>query len=80
MNSERTPRTNPAGTETMEGYIEHRKVFTDCGVYLAPVKLLREGEGRIALGRRYNDHRFPYPERRDGRLVFALPGGGEMVV
>ena len=72
-------RTNPAGTETSEGYIAHREVFADCGLVHAPVKLLKEGEGRIATVWRDGCHKFPIPLRRDGRMVFALPGGGEMV-
>lgn len=72
-------RTHGAGTETSEGYIAHREVFADCGLILAPVKLLKQGEGRIATTYTDGGYLFPIPMRKDGRLVFALPGGGEFV-
>lgn len=74
-----TPHTNPRGTETTEGYIPHREVFADCGLIHAPVKLVRECEGRIAMHYQFGGLKFPIPLRRDGRLVFALPCGGEFV-
>ena len=70
-------QTHGAGTETSEGYIPHREVFADCGMILAPVKLLKVCEGRIATHHTDGGYLLPVPLRRDGRLVFALPGGAE---
>ena len=72
------PRTNPAGTETSEGYIPHLEVFTDHGIIHAPVKLRTES-GAVVTNWTDGGYRFAVPLRRDGALVFALPGGGEYV-
>ena len=70
-----------SATMTSEGYIPHLQVSTDDGVILAPVKLrtVRVAKGvRVYLDySKESDRRHPEPVRRDGRLVYALPGGGE---
>jgi hypothetical protein len=71
------------GTFTREGVIPHLKVKTEYGTILAPVKVMtrpdRNGHPRVDID--YSgpdDYRQPMPLRRNGRLVFALPGGGEV--
>ena len=59
--------TSKFGTETREGFINHYK---DNSGWRLPVKLDFNSE-RI-------DNTY-FPLRREGRLVFALPGGGEMM-
>lgn len=70
-------KTLTGATETAEGIILHREVFADCGLILAPVKLQLMG-GHVARSRR-DTAEYPIPLRRDGRLVYALPGGGEIL-
>lgn len=60
-------RTSKFGTNTRQGFIDHRK--TEDGLRL-PVKLDFDSE-------KIEDTYFPL--RRGGRLVFALPGGGEFL-
>lgn len=71
------------GTYTCEGIIPHLLLE---GGLLAPVKLVpqkgKEGNFGLAWEQRWNlgvNTRAPVPMRRDGRLVFALPGGGEVL-
>ena len=59
--------TSKFGTKTREGFVYHLK--TDEGIRL-PVKLDFDSE-------RIEDTYFPL--RRNGRLVFATPGGGEIL-
>jgi hypothetical protein len=59
--------TSKLGTNTREGFIYHRK--TTSGARL-PVKIDFNSE-------RIDDTYFPL--RRNGRLVFALPDGGEIL-
>lgn len=59
--------TSKFGTKTREGFIDHRK--TDEGIRL-PVKLDFASE-------KIEDTYFPL--RRGGRLVYAAPGGGEIL-
>lgn len=66
MNDE-SVHTSKFGTNTRQGFIHHRK--TESGIRL-PVKLDFDSE-------RIEDIYFPL--RRGGRLVFALPGGGEIL-
>lgn len=72
-----------SATMTSEGYIPHLKVVTDEGVILAPVKLrtVRVTKGvRVYLDySKESDRRHPEPVRRDGKFVFALPGGLEVL-
>ncbi|MGQ4661302.1 hypothetical protein [Lysobacter sp. F6437] len=70
-------------TYTDEGTIPHLAVVTEHGTIHAPVKLERyeHGKGyRLELSPMYGGgDRLPKPMRRDGRLVFALPAGGEVL-
>jgi hypothetical protein len=59
--------TSKFGTNTRQGFIDH--LVTDDGVRL-PVKIDFDSE-------RIEDTYFPL--KRGGRLVFALPGGGEFL-
>lgn len=73
-----------SATFTKEGAIPHLRVETPHGAILAPVKLETEPDGKggrkIIVGHEGSaDKRLPTPVRRDGRLVFALPGGGEVL-
>ena len=62
--------TTFGGTETTEGFIPHARIVYADGVLNAPVKLDVPKRGTHALCA---------PLRRDGMLVYALPGGGEVV-
>lgn len=67
-------------TMTREGPVRHLRVVTEIGVIHAPVKLQPDHDGRIRVGSYGSEEaRFPSPMRRNGRLVFALPGGGEVL-
>lgn len=67
-------------TLTSEGFIQHLEVVTDAGVILAPVKLQPDFDGRIRCADVGSEiTRRPAPMKRNGRLVFALPGGGEVL-
>ena len=69
-----------SATLTDEGYIPHLEVVTAVGVILAPVKLQPDADGKIRIKTEGSEvTRRPAPMRRDGRLVFALPGGGEVL-
>lgn len=69
------------GTETTEGFIPHHK--NSDGIYM-PVKIRtvvssrphHKGRCVAVLG----DNRYPVPERRDGKLVYVLPGGGNYII
>ena len=68
------------GTETAEGFIRHLRVYHDGGVIIAAPVKLREAlphersNGRVAVDR----ESLPFPEKRGGGYVYALPGGGEI--
>lgn len=65
------------GTETSQGYIEHKR--HPSGV-LCPVRL-KVADGNVVMHLMQSQAKYPVPERdRDGRLVYALPGGGRWVV
>ena len=69
-------------TETIEGRIPHLRLSTDMGVIHAPVKLVVEtdidgGRSLTHYRRMSDDKPLPVPLRRDGKLVYAIPGGGE---
>lgn len=65
---------------TREGAIPHLLVVTDAGTLLAPVKLQPNDAGKVRMSKNGNGlARYPAPMRRNGRLVFALPGGGEVL-
>lgn len=71
-------------TLTTTGWVPHLQWMLDTCVVSAPVKLRVEatanGGRRIALKHDGpSDKRLPTALRRDGRLVFALPGGGEVL-
>lgn len=68
-----------SATLTNEGYIPHLQVVTPVGVLLAPVKLQPEPDGTIKTSDRSRNYVPPVAMRRDGRLVFALPGGLEVL-
>jgi hypothetical protein len=69
-----------SATLTSEGYIPHLQVVTDIGTLLAPVKLQPDEAGKLRIAASgFGAARYPGPMRRDGRLVFALPGGGEVL-
>lgn len=56
-------------TDTREGRIPHLPVWAGAQMYLAPVMI--EDAGLMSAR--------PKPLRRDGALVYALPGGVEVV-
>jgi len=65
-----------SATFTSEGAIPHMLMQYDGGTFLAPVKMTYQ------IGRAWNSDKqihLQAPLRRDGRLVFALPGGGEVL-
>lgn len=66
-----TYRTQAGVTQTLSGPIPHRIVIQDGGVLLAPVKLVTDMR---------NGHGLCEPQRRGDKLVYALPGGGEVEV
>lgn len=57
------------GTDTREGFIPHLRLAYDGGVIEAPVK--------IELPIKRGEH-LPHTKIRDGKRVYALPGGGEL--
>lgn len=72
-----------SATFTSEGVIPHMQVVIGEAVILAPVKLETEptnnGGHKLASSRRGNQNRHdPRPLRRNGKLVYALPGGLEV--
>lgn len=73
-----TGHTTVGATATAEGWIAHIEVFADCGIVHAPVKLaMQAGKLQRAKGDGFGSWDIPIPMRRDGRLVYALPGGAE---
>lgn len=66
-------------TETNEGMIRHLRLKTDAGVIDAPVKLAVGEGGKILATTCTGNRLLPTPLRRNGRLVYALPGGGEVL-
>lgn len=67
-------------TWTSEGCIPHLKITEGDLTFFAPVKMATQPGARGGLMVVYagrNDLQYPQPMRRDGRLVFALPAGGE---
>lgn len=56
------------GTETADGWYNHAKLSNGSTTFLAPVKL--DFSERFDAGYK--------PLRRDYKLVYALPGGGEI--
>lgn len=54
------------GTRTTAGFFHHLHLRLHGQRILAPVRILREGE-------------YTFPERRDGKLVYVLPGGTEVL-
>ena len=66
-------------TITAEGTIPHLRIQTAAGEILAPVKLQPNKNGRLLAYGPDGNRVLPRPMRRDGRLVYALPGGGEVL-
>lgn len=69
-------------TDTTEGPIPHLRLTCEAGTFAAPVKLATERRGNgpgIAYARRNDGHSHPVPLVREGRYVYALPGGGEVL-
>jgi hypothetical protein len=63
------PFNASAGTHTRDGLIPHLEVMWDGGVLHAPVKVNPPMRGE----------KLPRPQiDRSGKVLFALPGGGEM--
>lgn len=69
-------RENFNSTPTSEGRIDHLELATDSGIIFAPVKIdwLKSCVREVKFSRE-----LPVPLRRKGRLVYALPGGGEFI-
>ena len=68
-----------SATETSEGLISHLQLVTELGVIRCPVKLQADADGEIRIKESGSEvSRRPAPMRRGGRLVYALPGGGEV--
>lgn len=68
-----------SATQTSEGLISHLQLVTECGVIRCPVKLQVGSDGKIGGHGSSRDAVDPAPMRRAGRLVYALPGGGEVM-
>ena len=68
------------GTFTSAGFIPHLDVPTTSGKISAPVKILFDTARRgIAVVYESNQNaRVPTPPMRNGKYVFALPGGKEI--
>ena len=69
-----------SATQTSEGLISHLQLVTECGVIRCPVKLQPNADGKIGGHDSNRNEVDPAPMRRGGRLVYALPGGGEVLV
>ena len=69
-----------SATQTSEGLISHLQLVTECGVIRCPVKLQVGADGKICGNDSSRNAVDPAPMRRGGRLVYALPGGGEVIV
>lgn len=63
-----TDYTEKFGTETADGWYDHAKLSGPGGTALAPVKL--DFSQRFDMGYK--------PLRRGIKVVYALPGGGEI--
>lgn len=63
--------TKHFGTYTAEGYIAHKPHY----LLHLPVKIETDSFGSPVLGA----NGFPAPLRKNDRLVYCLPGGGEMI-
>ena len=63
-------------TFTTEGEIPYLQMQHSSGVFLAPVKIAFKPGQTWDSGKQYV---LQEPVRRGGKLVFALPGGGEYV-
>lgn len=74
-----TGHTTIGATATSEGWLAHVEVFADCGLILAPVKLATRAARLRTEALDGSSWGMPVPLRRDGRLVYALPGGGEFI-
>jgi hypothetical protein len=63
------PFNASAGTHTRDGLIHHLELLWDGGVLYAPVKINPPRRGE----------QLPRPQiDRSGKVLFALPGGGEI--
>ncbi len=62
--------TKQHGTYTAEGYIQHKPHF----LLHLPVKIETDYYGSPVIG----PNGFPLPKRKNDRLVYSLPGGGEL--
>lgn len=77
MTTTRTPARKPrmfnasAGTHTREGFEPHMKVTAGDLTFVSPVKVWPALKGEV-LPRAQTD--------REGRKLYALPGGGEFAV
>jgi len=60
-------------TETSEGFIPHLEICGDFGIIHAPVCIVPGLRG-------WKGDPMPMPMRRDGKLVYALPGPGGRTV
>jgi hypothetical protein len=71
------------GTETAEGFIPHLEVMYDGGMIIAPVKLAvrpqQSVRGKGIVYKHTMTGNLPTPMRIGSGLVFALPGGLEMI-
>jgi hypothetical protein len=70
-------RTSPFSTETSHGCIRHIELFGDFGTIWAPVKLMAR-DGRTVTVHHDGGYRMAVPLQRNGRYVYALPGGLEI--
>lgn len=77
MNAAMKPVDDSNCTWTSEGRIAHLEVFCDLGILHAPVKI-DWLKSNIYYSVQHS-HERPVPLRREGRLVYALPGGGEFI-
>ena len=70
-------------TLTTTGWVPNLQWATEAGMVSAPVKLVAEPNGDgLRIMRLHDgsaDQRLPTAMTRDGRLVFALLGGGEVL-
>ena len=67
------------GTETADGFIQHKRVTLGGISFDAPVRVRVRENGRTLLAKQSDDSYVPFPECIDGKPVFALPGGYVMV-
>ena len=64
-------------TETAQGRIPHLRIVHEGMEILAPVMIETDEWGRAKTSRPGNAT-LPHPLRHLGKLVYALPGGGEV--